>query len=86
MERLRLGIVGCGNISTRYLANVSISVADLDKSTKFYQALGFESGDVHALPFDADEAEPTSLGTLHVLADMANPARVHGIVGQGALL
>jgi catechol 2,3-dioxygenase-like lactoylglutathione lyase family enzyme len=31
-------------------ANVSISVADLDKSTKFYQALGFEVGDVHALP------------------------------------
>jgi catechol 2,3-dioxygenase-like lactoylglutathione lyase family enzyme len=31
-------------------ANVSISVADLDKSTKFYQALGFEAGDVHALP------------------------------------
>ena len=31
-------------------ANVSISVADLDKSTKFYQALGFEIGDVHALP------------------------------------
>jgi catechol 2,3-dioxygenase-like lactoylglutathione lyase family enzyme len=31
-------------------ANVSISVADLDKSAKFYQALGFEAGDVHALP------------------------------------
>ncbi len=31
-------------------ANVSISVADLDKSTKFYQALGFEAGDVHAVP------------------------------------
>lgn len=31
-------------------ANVSISVADLDKSSKFYQALGFEAGDVHALP------------------------------------
>ena len=31
-------------------ANVSISVADLDKSTKFYQALGFEIGDVHAVP------------------------------------
>src|SRR5580698_8775935 len=31
-------------------ANVSISVADLDKSVKFYQALGFEAGDVHALP------------------------------------
>ena len=31
-------------------ANVSISVSDLDKSTKFYQALGFEAGDVHALP------------------------------------
>jgi catechol 2,3-dioxygenase-like lactoylglutathione lyase family enzyme len=31
-------------------ANVSISVADLDKSTKFYQALGFEVGDVHAVP------------------------------------
>jgi glyoxylase I family protein len=31
-------------------ANVSISVADLEKSTKFYQALGFEIGDVHAVP------------------------------------
>jgi len=31
-------------------ANVSISVADLDKSTKFYQALGFEVGDPHAVP------------------------------------
>ena len=31
-------------------ANVSISVADLDKSTKFYQALGFEVGDVHNVP------------------------------------
>ena len=31
-------------------ANVSISVADLDKSVKFYTALGFEAGDVHTLP------------------------------------
>jgi len=31
-------------------ANVSISVADMDKSTKFYQALGFEIGDVHDVP------------------------------------
>jgi len=31
-------------------ANVSISVADMDKSTKFYQALGFEIGDVHEVP------------------------------------
>ncbi len=31
-------------------ANVSISVADLAKSTKFYQALGFEVGEVHPLP------------------------------------
>jgi catechol 2,3-dioxygenase-like lactoylglutathione lyase family enzyme len=31
-------------------ANVSISVADLAKSAKFYQALGFEVGDVHPLP------------------------------------
>jgi catechol 2,3-dioxygenase-like lactoylglutathione lyase family enzyme len=31
-------------------ANVSISVADLDKSGKFYKALGFEAGEVHALP------------------------------------
>ena len=31
-------------------ANVSISVADMDKSTKFYQALGFEIGDVHQVP------------------------------------
>jgi len=31
-------------------ANLSISVADLDKSAKFYQALGFEAGDVHAVP------------------------------------
>ena len=31
-------------------ANVSISVADLEKSTKFYQALGFEIGDIHAVP------------------------------------
>jgi catechol 2,3-dioxygenase-like lactoylglutathione lyase family enzyme len=30
--------------------NVSISVADLDKSAKFYQALGFQAGDTHALP------------------------------------
>jgi catechol 2,3-dioxygenase-like lactoylglutathione lyase family enzyme len=31
-------------------ANVSISVADLDKSTGFYKALGFEAGDAHAIP------------------------------------
>ena len=31
-------------------ANVSISVADLEKSSKFYQALGFEIGDVHEVP------------------------------------
>jgi catechol 2,3-dioxygenase-like lactoylglutathione lyase family enzyme len=31
-------------------ANVSISVSDLDKSTKFYQALGFEAGDTHPVP------------------------------------
>jgi catechol 2,3-dioxygenase-like lactoylglutathione lyase family enzyme len=31
-------------------ANVSISVADMDKSTKFYQALGFEIGDSHDVP------------------------------------
>jgi catechol 2,3-dioxygenase-like lactoylglutathione lyase family enzyme len=31
-------------------ANVSISVKDLDLSTKFYQALGFEAGDLHAIP------------------------------------
>lgn len=31
-------------------ANVSISVSDLDKSTKFYQALGFEVGDKHDIP------------------------------------
>jgi catechol 2,3-dioxygenase-like lactoylglutathione lyase family enzyme len=31
-------------------ANVSISVADLEKSTTFYQALGFEIGDVHEVP------------------------------------
>ncbi len=32
------------------LANVTISVADLDKSAKFYQALGFEEGDQHEVP------------------------------------
>jgi catechol 2,3-dioxygenase-like lactoylglutathione lyase family enzyme len=32
------------------LANVTISVADLDKSTKFYQALGFAVGDAHEPP------------------------------------
>ena len=32
------------------LANVSISVADLEKSGKFYKALGFEAGDIHAVP------------------------------------
>ena len=31
-------------------ANVSISVSDLDRSTKFYQALGFEIGDRHEIP------------------------------------
>ena len=31
-------------------ANVTISVSDLDKSTKFYQALGFEAGDEHDIP------------------------------------
>jgi catechol 2,3-dioxygenase-like lactoylglutathione lyase family enzyme len=31
-------------------ANVSISVADLAKSAKFYQALGFEAGAVSPLP------------------------------------
>ncbi|MDB5396324.1 MAG: hypothetical protein JWM91_3830 [Rhodospirillales bacterium] len=32
------------------LANVTISVADLDRSTKFYQALGFAVGDAHEPP------------------------------------
>jgi catechol 2,3-dioxygenase-like lactoylglutathione lyase family enzyme len=32
------------------LANVAISVSDLDKSTKFYQALGFTAGDRHEIP------------------------------------
>jgi catechol 2,3-dioxygenase-like lactoylglutathione lyase family enzyme len=31
-------------------ANVSISVSDLDKSTKFYTALGFTAGDTHPVP------------------------------------
>lgn len=32
------------------LANVAISVSDLEKSTKFYQALGFTAGDRHDIP------------------------------------
>jgi catechol 2,3-dioxygenase-like lactoylglutathione lyase family enzyme len=32
------------------LANVTISVSDLGRSSKFYQALGFELGDVHPIP------------------------------------
>jgi catechol 2,3-dioxygenase-like lactoylglutathione lyase family enzyme len=32
------------------LANVTIAVSDLEKSTKFYQALGFAVGDVHEPP------------------------------------
>ena len=32
------------------LANVAISVSDLDRSTKFYQALGFAAGDRHEIP------------------------------------
>jgi catechol 2,3-dioxygenase-like lactoylglutathione lyase family enzyme len=32
------------------LANVAISVSDLDKSTRFYQALGFAAGDRHEIP------------------------------------
>ena len=32
------------------LANVAISVSDLDKSTQFYQALGFTAGDRHEIP------------------------------------
>jgi catechol 2,3-dioxygenase-like lactoylglutathione lyase family enzyme len=32
------------------LANVAISVSDLEKSTKFYQALGFTAGDRHEIP------------------------------------
>jgi len=32
------------------LANVAISVSDLEKSTKFYQALGFAAGDRHEIP------------------------------------
>ena len=32
------------------LANVTISVSDLEKSTKFYQALGFAAGDAHQPP------------------------------------
>ena len=31
------------------LANIGICVTDMDKSIAFYQALGFEAGDVHAL-------------------------------------
>ena len=32
------------------LANVAISVTDLEKSTKFYQALGFTAGERHEIP------------------------------------
>jgi len=32
------------------LANVTISVSDLERSTKFYQALGFAAGDRHEVP------------------------------------
>jgi len=32
------------------LANVAISVSDFEKSTKFYQALGFTAGDRHEIP------------------------------------
>ena len=32
------------------LANVTIAVGDLEKSTKFYQALGFTAGDAHQPP------------------------------------
>lgn len=32
------------------LANVAISVSDLDKSTKFYEALGFTAGERHEIP------------------------------------
>ena len=32
------------------LANVAISVSDLEKSTKFYEALGFTAGDRHEIP------------------------------------
>lgn len=32
------------------LANFGICVSDLDKSTAFYQALGFEASDVHPIP------------------------------------
>ena len=31
------------------LANIGIAVTDLDKTTEFYKALGFEVGDVHPL-------------------------------------
>jgi catechol 2,3-dioxygenase-like lactoylglutathione lyase family enzyme len=31
-------------------ANVSISVAEIGRSTRFYQALGFEAGELHPLP------------------------------------
>jgi catechol 2,3-dioxygenase-like lactoylglutathione lyase family enzyme len=37
-------------------ANVSISVSDLDKSTKFYQALGFEAGDKIDIPSQVAKA------------------------------
>jgi len=32
------------------LANVTLSVADLERSSKFYKALGFEIGDIHPIP------------------------------------
>jgi lactoylglutathione lyase len=32
------------------LANVTIAVGDLERSTKFYQALGFAAGDRHDIP------------------------------------
>ncbi len=32
------------------LANVTLSVSDLEKSTAFYKALGFEAGDTHQPP------------------------------------
>ena len=32
------------------LSNITISVGNLDRTVKFYKAIGFEVGDTHALP------------------------------------
>jgi catechol 2,3-dioxygenase-like lactoylglutathione lyase family enzyme len=81
------------------LANVAISVSDLEKSTRFYQALGFTAGERHEIPpglaqktlgvsadTKLDVRFVTSNGMYVELVHLAPPASKPASAGSGAQL